>query len=725
MRTWLALTSLFLLSAIEVQGQGDLSVTKTASPAVVLAGEDITYTIAVTNVGSDFITNILISDFVPANTTFVSAILIGGGTAGGCAPPQVTQNGDVECNLNSLSPQGGTRSFSIVVRVDSGAAGQTITNTATGTMTQADPNTANNSSTAVTPVSPTPPTTADLAVSKGNGDRPFVGRGEVATFGIVVTNSGPLAAANVTMSDVIPAQTTFESLTQINGPSFGCTTPAQGATGTVNCSIASLPDDASANFRLDVRLDANATGTITNTVTASTTTPDPDSNDHSATASVTVTNPGADLSITKTASPAVVTAGSDITYTIVAANVGSELATNVLISDFVPANTTFVTAFLNGGGTAGGCAPPQVTQQGDVECNLTSLSAQTNRSFTIVVRANPDAVGQTITNTATITSSPTDPNTTNNSSTVQTPVSEVPPTDADVSVSKALPVGELAFVGPNEIATYVITVRNDGPLAAVNFTLSDTIPSGTTFDSFAQNSGPAFTCTLPPAPGATGTANCSIASFADQAMATFTLTVRANANATGTITNTATVSSSTPDPNTADNSSSTAMTVTESTGADLRLTKTADPTTASPGTNITYNVTVTNIGSEFASGITIIDPIPANTTFVSVVEPPGTAADCFPPVTTNDVRCTVGGLLPTQSFTMTFVVRVNDNATGTITNTAQVTSNSTDPVVLNNTAAAATTIGNATAGDIPLLDPRALILLAIALAIGGAFALKS
>jgi uncharacterized repeat protein (TIGR01451 family) len=304
-------------------------------------------------------------------------------------------------------------------------------------------------------------------------------------------------------------------------------------------------------------------------------------------------------------------------------------------------------------------------------------------------------------------------------------VSGVPPADADISVAKFLPLGDFGFVGPGEVATYLITVANDGPLAAVNFTLSDQIPAGTTFESFNQTAGPVLNCTIP-LQGATGPVTCSTASFADQASASFTLQVRANANATGTISNTATVSSTTPDADTADNTSTSDLTVSESIGADIRLTKSADPATAAPGSTITYTVTATNIGSEIAGNVVITDPIPAQTTFVSVAEPPGTFADCFPPITTNDVRCTVGGLTPTQSFTMTFVVRVNDNATGTIANVAQVTSSSTDPVATNNLAAADTTVSGAgAAANIPLLDPRALLLLAIGLGVVAVTTIKT
>ncbi|HEX6176872.1 MAG TPA: hypothetical protein VF057_00825, partial [Thermoanaerobaculia bacterium] len=69
-------------------------------------------------------------------------------------------------------------------------------------------------------------------------------------FAITVVNpDATVAATSVTLTDALPAQTTFVGFGQLDGPTFTCTTPAFGATsGTVNCSLASLPPGALANF---------------------------------------------------------------------------------------------------------------------------------------------------------------------------------------------------------------------------------------------------------------------------------------------------------------------------------------------------------------------------------------------------------------------------------------------------------------------------------------------
>lgn len=694
--------------------QSDLSVTKTASPALPAAGDELLYTIVFRNDGPDSAQQVLVEDLTPANTTFVSVNdFLSPGLY--CVPPPFSGVAGIRCHMTTL-PAGQQRTATMRVRINQNAVGATISNTVTITSNTADPDTTDNSLTLLTPVSPIPPSLADLSIHKRTPDLsdPYIGRGEVATFEITITNSGPIPAQNVTLTDIVPAQTTFESIAPPAG--FICSTPAQGATGTVTCTAAAMPDHTSATFTLNVRLGNSASGVITNTATVSSSTTDPDTNDLSSSATVIATDPGADLRIGKTAVPATVAAGETITYTIQVDNIGSQGAGNVKIVDFVPANTTFVGASAGSGTGSGLCAPTSVTPSGAMECYLNTIGAQQGRTVSMTVRVNPDAAGATITNTATVSSDTPDPNSSNNTATVQTPVSPVAPTTAEISVTKQSD----GFVGRSEVEIFTIEVRNLGPLAAQNLALTDVIPSQMTFESIAAPAG--FTCSTP-AQGANGTITCSNPSFADQAVATFTLSLRANNSAAPgtTFSNTATVSSSTPDPDTANNSSSRMVTITESTGADLRLTKTSDPASVNRGQIITYNVTATNIGSEGASFVSITDPIPAGTTFVSVVEPPGTGFNCFEPHFANQfVMCTIPGLGPTGSFTMTFSVRVNDDAAGPIANTATVSSNTTDPVPANNTSSVLTAVsGPAVAAAIPLLDMRALVLLALMLTILG------
>jgi uncharacterized repeat protein (TIGR01451 family) len=121
---------------------------------------------------------------------------------------------------------------------------------------------------------------------------------------------------------------------------------------------------------------------------------------------------------------------------------------------------------------------------------------------------------------------------------------------ADVDIANNAP----AVVLSGSTLTYSITVTNEGPDAASNVNIQDAIPAGTNFNSVATTSG---SCTAP-APGSTGTVNCTAPTLAAGSAITETLTVNVTAGLLSTITDTATVSSTTFDPT--NNTSATATT---------------------------------------------------------------------------------------------------------------------------------------------------------------------
>ncbi len=63
----------------------------------------------------------------------------------------------------------------------------------------------------------------------------------------------------------------------------------------------------------------------------------------------------------------------------------------------------------------------------------------------------------------------------------------VPNSSADLIISKT---ASPATVAPGGQITYSLLVQNCGPVAAVNVVVSDPLPSGTTFQSANQTSGP-------------------------------------------------------------------------------------------------------------------------------------------------------------------------------------------------------------------------------------------
>jgi Domain of unknown function DUF11 len=71
-----------------------------------------------------------------------------------------------------------------------------------------------------------------------------------------VRNTGTDAATGVSLSDILPSGTTFNSFSAATG--WTATTPAAGGTGTVSATIASLAPNASASFSLVLQVDSSA-----------------------------------------------------------------------------------------------------------------------------------------------------------------------------------------------------------------------------------------------------------------------------------------------------------------------------------------------------------------------------------------------------------------------------------------------------------------------------------
>jgi uncharacterized repeat protein (TIGR01451 family) len=124
--------------------------------------------------------------------------------------------------------------------------------------------------------------------------------------------------------------------------------------------------------------------------------------------------PSADLQIVKTA-PSTGHVGQPLLYTITVTNNGPDNAVGVTVNDQLPKNAGFGSASAS----QGSCTVKPNKQS--VSCNLGDLAA--NGMATVSIAVKPSSKG-TITNTATVSdTSPTDPNTANNTSSATTMIS--------------------------------------------------------------------------------------------------------------------------------------------------------------------------------------------------------------------------------------------------------------------------------------------------------------
>jgi uncharacterized repeat protein (TIGR01451 family) len=158
---------------------------------------------------------------------------------------------------------------------------------------------------------------ADVSVSKDLISN-TASSGNQVVYSVQVTNFGPSDATSVQLTDTVPANTTFHSFGQLSGPTFTCTSPNEGDTGTTTCTIASLARDETAIFVATYVVGNASNGTvISNTVSASSSTPDPNTDNNSSTAAIEVVNAPCQLStpdnITQDADSG--QAGAVVTYT--------------------------------------------------------------------------------------------------------------------------------------------------------------------------------------------------------------------------------------------------------------------------------------------------------------------------------------------------------------------------------------------------------------------------
>jgi uncharacterized repeat protein (TIGR01451 family) len=483
-----------------------------------------------------------------------------------------------------------------------------------------------------------PPASADLSVTKADSPDPaFVG--QPLTYTLTVMNGGPNDATGVTVTDTLPANVMF------NSASAGCV----NAAGTVTCNVGNLANGASTMLTITVTPLAAAGGTtITNMVTVTGNEADSNAGNNSDSED-TVVNASADVSVTKTDMPDPINFGSgDITYTVTVANAGPSDATNVVLTDTLPAGVNFVSA-------SAGCA----NAAGTVTCNLGTLASGTNTMIMIVV--TPTAAGM-LTDTATVTAAESDPVPANNTAMETTTVVA----QADLSVTKTDSPDPI-ILGTGDI-TYTVTVANAGPNDATSVVLTDTLPAGVTFVSATA-----------PCTQAAGTVTCNLGTIANGANTVITIVI--TPTAPGVLTNTASVTATENDPVAANNMATEMTTVNAM--ADISVTKTdaPDPIVLGSG-NLTYTVTVANAGPSPAAGVVLTDTLPAGVTFVSATAPCTQAA--------GTVTCNLGTIASGANTVITIVV--TPTAVGILTNTATVTTTTADANAANNMAVEMTTV---------------------------------
>ncbi|MEY2453660.1 MAG: large repetitive protein, partial [Acidimicrobiaceae bacterium] len=628
------------------QQQADLVITKTTNTPTVVVGDDASWTVTVANNGpATAASPIVVTDTLPAGTTFVS----GTGTDWGC----LEAAGTVTCTYAgapaSLANGGSLPSITITATVTA-SAGLTITNTASVTSPTPDPDLNNNTATDDAATQPA----ADITITKSHAGNFLVG--SQGSYSILVGNNGPSTSAGpFTVTDALPAGLTFVSAS--GGPTWTCGESA----GTITCTANGPLTNGSTLpvITVTVNVTTGAEGGVTNTAVVDPgATLDPDPNNNTSSDPTTVV-PIADLAIVKTA-PGPFVVGDQAGYTLNVTNNGpSSSAGPITVTDTLPAGLTFV----SGAGSGWSCAA--LIQ--DITCTHAAAMAS-GASLDITITVAVDAsVASVIDNTAIVTGTTQDPDPTNNTSTVQTPTT---PT-VDMAITKTH-AGDFVIGTP---ATYTITVANNGPSAATGtITVHDPVPAGLTP---TDATGTGWTCGIV-AQDITCANDTDLASGAS--LPPITVTVDVAPAAYPTVTNTTTVDTPPGANETVLDNNTATDPATVASLADLAITKTHLGNFI-VGTNGTYLLTVTNNGPTEAIGpITVTDTLMGGLGFVSGG---GDGFTCT--AAGQDVTCTRNTALPNgEAAVITLVVIVGSAAEGTFVNHADVASTTVDPDPNNN-----------------------------------------
>ena len=358
----------------------------------------------------------------------------------------------VTANIGTLT-SGSTASLTITISPNA-ASLPSVTDTASVTSQVPDQNQVNNSAVATTTIN----SIADVGVSVGALGT--VNAGGTLTYTISVINHGPDAASGVVLTDVLPANVSFQSGTSTNGAAV------TNSGGTVTANIGSLNVGATDSLVLVVVPGAAAAPSITNKFTISSLSTDPSLTNNSATVTTTVT-PVSDVSVTLTPSASSVVVGQSLTYLATVTNNGPSAAPGVTLSDALPAGLSFIGATASNGTTP--------TNSGN---NVTAALGTLNpsQSVQVLINVTPTQLAvPSVSNTVNVTANLTDPNTLNNSATASTSITPI-----DVLSTGPPPAISAAVAGQPLSGVVVASFSDKNPAAtAASFSASINWGDGT------------------------------------------------------------------------------------------------------------------------------------------------------------------------------------------------------------------------------------------------------
>lgn len=410
-----------------------LGITKSVDKAAASPGEIITYTLNYTNTGNAPATGVKISDsFAQQNQQYLTYIDGSGGTWFPDTKTVLFDIGTVGAGENG--------SVSFQAKIDEiMPIGTTIIKNLAFMASNESPIIQSNC------VSTTVETNVNLEITKTAAPNP-VRAGDNLTYTITFTNTGNATAHGVIMTDPIPVNTTFVSAS--DGGYLD--------SGSVIWNIGTLNSKESRQYQLVVKTDSPLDfGTvITNTVTI-----DSDETTPKQASVVVPIDSSPIFTLIKSDDPDPVLAGGIITYTIEYGNSGNMNATNVVVSDPVPTNTTYVADSASNGGIFNGS---------EITWNIGTLVAGTSGVLTFQVTTDSNLNNNSTVSNTVYMNSDQGRSSDDEQTLVVRPVLEI---TKQVNKTQAT---------PGDLLDYTINYRNIGGVAEYNAIITDSIDTNLT-----------------------------------------------------------------------------------------------------------------------------------------------------------------------------------------------------------------------------------------------------
>jgi len=431
--------------------EADLSLTKTVDNPNQLVGNNVEFTLTVSNDGPADAGTVQVTDLLPSGFTYVSDDAAGNynSATGIWNVGTLTSGNSIQLKITAtLNASGNYTNVAEITQSDKNDPDSTPGN---GDATEDD----------YAGVTVSPTASSDIALTKTvDNNSPYVG--ENVEFTLTVSNNGPSDATGVVVTDLLPSGFTF-----VSDDASGSYDAATGI-----WTVGSIT--AGSDHTIKITASVNVSGNYTNIaeVTAS------DHNDPDSTPGNGITTEDdyaavnvspvavSDISFVKTVDKASQIVGGNVIFTLTVSNAGPSEATGVEVTDLLPNGFTYVSddAAGNYDATTG-------------IWTIGNIPSGNNVTLNVVATVNPTG---DYTNTAEVTASDNyDPDSTPGNGDA---------TEDDMSSVKveAIPVADLNLVKTasnmnpttGDTVVFTLTVHNDGPSTATGVSVMDAIPDG-------------------------------------------------------------------------------------------------------------------------------------------------------------------------------------------------------------------------------------------------------